>query len=69
MNLTPCLLCEKAVVYKSIYYAPTSTTLAKGSYLAIAATYGSNFEGHSYGGIICDDCLDYAIQSKRVIVK
>jgi len=65
MALTPCLLCEKAVVY----YAPTTQTLAMGSYLAIVATYGSNFEGHSYGAIICDGCLDNAIQSKRVILK
>jgi len=65
MSLTPCLLCERAVVY----YAATTQTLAKGSHLTIVAAYGSNFEGHSYGAIICDDCLDYAIQSKRVIVK
>lgn len=65
MSLTPCLICEKAVVY----YAPTTQTLAKGSYLAIVSSYGSNFEGHAYGAIICDDCLDHAIQSKRVIIK
>jgi hypothetical protein len=65
MSLTPCLICEKAVVY----YAPTTQTLAKASYLAIVSAYGSNFEGHSYGALICDECLDHAIQSKKVTLK
>jgi hypothetical protein len=65
MSLTPCLLCEKAVVY----YAPTTQTVAAASYLSIISTYPSNFDGHAYGAIICDDCLDHAIQSKRVVIK
>lgn len=65
MSLTPCLICEKAV----IYYAPTTRTVAAASYLSIISTYPSNFDGQAYGAIICDDCLDNAIQSRKVIVK
>jgi hypothetical protein len=65
MSLTPCLICDKAVVY----YAPTTQTLAAASYLSILPTYPSNFDGYAYGAVICDACLDHAIQSKKVILK
>lgn len=63
MSLTPCMLCEKAIVY----YAPLTKTLNSASYINIHSKYGSIFEGHQYTGIICDDCLDHLIQSNKVL--
>ena len=65
--LTPCLICEKAVTYlwgKDI--AGTSTNLNGASDVTIIAWYGSEFDMNEYSAIICDECLDKAIQSKRV---
>ena len=62
-ELVPCIVCEKAVVY----YAKTTGTLAAATYIAIHPTYPSNFDGNLYNGIICDQCLDNAIQSKRLL--
>lgn len=64
-GLVPCLTCEKAVVY----YAPTTQTLSAASYMSIIPTYPSNFDGQAFGAIICDDCVDKAIQSKMLIIK
>jgi hypothetical protein len=65
MNLTPCLICDKAVLCSG----STTSTLANASYLAIVPSYPSNYYGNAYGAIICDDCLDHSIQSKKVTLK
>ena len=61
--LTPCLICEKAVVY----YVPETRTLSAASYLSIKPTYPSNFENYQYSAIVCDDCMDHLIQSNKVL--
>lgn len=62
--LTPCIICEKAVIYEfdNIY----SSNLNSGSWLDIESGYGSVFDNNIYRAIICDECLDKVIQSKRV---
>ena len=37
------------------------------AYMYIVAGYGSNFDMNEYQAIICDDCLDKAIQRNRVM--
>lgn len=65
--LTPCIICEKAVTYLwSNEQAEHSTNLASASNITINAWYGSEFDTNEYSAIICDECLDAAIQSKRV---
>jgi hypothetical protein len=66
-ELTPCMICEKAVIYLW-----NETNKFKGENLNGAAWthiypgYGSNFDLHRYIAVICDDCIDAAIQSKRI---
>lgn len=63
MTLTPCIICEKAV----IYYAFVTQTLSSASHITIKSTYPSDFQDNQYTGIICDDCLDHLIQSNKVL--
>ncbi len=63
-NLTPCLICEKAIVY--LWDLKNSTNLNGGSDIKIMSSYGSIFDCNEYHAVICDDCLDEAIQKKRV---
>lgn len=66
-ELTPCIICEKAVMYLwNNETANEATNLDGASNVAIIAWYGSNFDMNEYHAIICDQCLDAAIQSKRV---
>jgi hypothetical protein len=68
-NLTPCLICEKAVVYlwrEDIIEGEPPTNLDGASYLRIIASYGSIFDCNEYQAIICDDCLEQAVQRRRV---
>jgi hypothetical protein len=63
--LIPCLICEKAVIYLwPELEKPTNLNSACDVY--IQGDYGSNFDMLKYEAIICDECLDKAIQSKRV---
>lgn len=65
--LTPCLLCEKAVLYLlNDPNAQSSTNLNGASDIRIIACAGSEFDSNEYRAVICDDCLDKAIQAKRV---
>lgn len=67
--LTPCLICEKAVVYlwpEDIIKTKPPTNLDGGSNVKIIAWYGSIFDCNEYHAIICDDCLEQAIQRRRV---
>jgi hypothetical protein len=67
--LTPCLICEKAVVYlwsKDVIAGADATNLNNASDVRILAWYGSIFDCNEYHAVICDDCLDKAIQRNRV---
>jgi hypothetical protein len=66
-QLTPCLICEKAVIYLwPEEIAHTAENLDGASNIQIIAGYGSMFDLNEYAAIICDDCLDKAIQARRV---
>lgn len=66
--LTPCLICEKAVMYLwGNENAGTSSNLNGAADISIIAWYGSQFDMNEYAAIICDDCLDKAIQKRRVV--
>lgn len=66
--LTPCLICEKAVIYLWPEELVGDTTNLDGaSNLRIIASYGSIFDCNEYQAIICDDCLDKAVQRNRVL--
>ena len=67
--LTPCIVCEKAVMYlwdKNLTNEQTNN-LDGGAYMNIMPSYGSVFDMNEYEAIICDDCLDKAIQRNRVV--
>lgn len=67
--LTPCLICEKAVVYlwnENVVAGSESTNLHNASDITIMSWYGSSFDMNEYHAVICDECLDAAIQRKRV---
>jgi hypothetical protein len=67
-ELTPCLVCEKAVMYlwKELVDLDAEN-LDGGIYMTMIAGYGSQFDMNEYQAIICDDCLDKAIQRNRVL--
>lgn len=68
--LTPCLICEKAVVYlwpdQKFDDGQQITNLNDAVDVRIVGNYGSRFDTNIYEAIICDDCMDKLIQSKRV---
>ncbi len=67
--LTPCLICEKAVMYlwpEDLIKDEPTTNLDGASNVIIYASYGSIFDCNEYAAIICDDCLEQAIQRRRV---
>jgi hypothetical protein len=64
INLTPCIVCEKAVV--RLWDHTDASNLNSASYLHYFGDYGSGFDENEYQAVICDDCLDNAIQSKKV---
>lgn len=65
--LTPCLICEKAVIYLWPEELAGGTTNLDGACdVTIMASYGSEFDMNEYTAIICDECLDKAIQRNRV---
>ena len=63
-DLTPCFICEKAVIY--LWKDKDATNLDGASNVKIFSWYGSVFDANEYHAVICDDCLDSAIQSRRV---
>jgi len=67
-ELTPCLICEKAVIHLwPEELAGESSNLDGASDVIIYGSYGSVFDCNQYQAIICDDCLDKAIQRNRVL--
>jgi hypothetical protein len=69
-ELTPCILCEKAIIHlwpEDLIESGATNNLDSAAYMYIIAGYGSNFDMNEYQAIICDDCLDKAIQRNRVI--
>lgn len=66
--LIPCLICEKAVIYLwPEELAPTAENLDGACDIQIAGSYGSDYDTSVFKAIICDECMDKAIQSRRVI--
>ena len=66
-QLTPCLICEKAIMYLwGDEHRTESTNLNGAADVMITAWYGSNFDMNQYHALICDQCIDAAIQSKRI---
>ena len=66
--LTPCLICEKAVVYLwDTEVAGETENLYGACDVDITGSYGSDYDTCLYRANICDECMDKAIQSKRVI--
>lgn len=67
-ELTPCLICEKAVIYLWKELKDIEAENLDGAvYMIMVAGYGSVFDMNEYQAIICDDCLDKAIQRNRVL--
>ena len=69
-ELTPCLICEKAVLYlwrEDIIEGDPPTNLDYAANVTIFASFGSIFDMNEYQAIICDDCLDKAVQRNRVL--
>lgn len=67
-NLTPCLICEKAVIYLWKELVDIEAENLDGAvYMNLIAGYGSIFDMNEYQAIICDDCLDKAIQRNKVL--
>lgn len=67
-ELTPCLICEKAVIYLWQELKDIEAENLDGAvYMVMVAGYGSVFDMNEYQAIICDDCLDKAIQRNRVL--
>jgi hypothetical protein len=67
-NLTPCLICEKAVIYLWKELIDIEAENLDGAvYMTMVAGYGSVFDMNEYQAIICDDCLDKAIQRNRIL--
>jgi hypothetical protein len=72
-NLTPCIICEKAIIYlwedtDTYGFKNKSTNLSNACNVYIQGSYGSSFDLTSYEGVICDECLDQIIQSKRLSI-
>ena len=67
-DLTPCLVCEKAVIYLWKELVDIEAENLDGAvYMNLLAGYGSIFDMNEYQAIICDDCLDKAIQRNKVL--
>jgi hypothetical protein len=69
-ELTPCIVCEKAVIYlwkEDMIEAGPTSNLNGAVYMNLMGSYGSIFDMNEYQAIICDDCLDKAIQRNRVL--
>jgi hypothetical protein len=65
--LTPCLICEKAVIYLwTEEQAGDATNLNDAVDFEITGSYGSRFDTNIYHAVMCDDCLEEAIQKRRV---
>lgn len=67
-ELTPCLVCEKAVIYLWKELVNIEAENLDGAvYMNLLAGYGSMFDMNEYEAIICDECLDKAIQRNKVL--
>lgn len=66
---TPCLICEKALMYLELGEEKIKSTdmIHNASNFRIVCNYGSEFDTNVYEAVICDECLDKAIQRRRVV--
>ena len=64
LTLTPCIVCTKAVMNMSLH----SKSLRCATSIIIKPSYPSDFEDHQYIAIICDACLEQAIQNNKVLI-
>jgi len=63
-NITPCIICESSV----LLVEGSNYRFKNASKLVIHAHQPSNFENHTYEGIICDSCMDKLIQSNKLLI-
>jgi len=68
---TPCIVCEKALAYVELGVDKVKypDCIVNGTNFDVVAGYGSDFDGHCYEAVICDECLDKAIQKSQVVIK
>ena len=64
-ELTPCIICEKAVIYLWPENQ-NATNLSSAANVSIQAFYGSDHDTAEFAGIVCDTCLDRLVQNKRL---
>jgi hypothetical protein len=64
-DLTPCMICEKAVIYLW-QESPQATNLNSACDVKIIGNYGSDFDTSEFEAIICDECVSKLISSKRL---
>jgi hypothetical protein len=67
---TPCIVCEKALSYAEIGFDKVKyhDCINNGTNFFVYGGWGSDFDGNKYEAVICDDCLDKAIQKSQVLV-
>lgn len=62
-ELTPCIICETSV----LRVEGSHVRLKNACKFTLHAHQPSNFENHTYEGIICDSCIDKLIQSNKLL--
>lgn len=67
---TPCIVCEKALIYLELGVSKSKDTdvINNGNNFTIIGGYGSSFDTGVYEAVICDECLDKAIQRRQIQV-
>ncbi len=63
------MICEKAVIYlwpEDLSRDSSPTNLSGASDVTIISWYGSVFDCNEYAAVICDECVDKLVQSKRL---
>lgn len=62
-ELTPCIICETSV----LRVEGSHVRLKNACKFILHGHQPSNFENHTYEGIICDSCIDKLIQSNKLL--
>ena len=67
----PCIICEKSLFYVNINGTKYADCVHNANTFIIIPGYGSDFDSQEtrYHAIICDACLDTAIQKNRVLIQ
>jgi hypothetical protein len=60
-----CIICDKEIEYL-FKDMEEYTNLSNAADIKIICAYGSSFDTHDFDAIICDDCLEKAVNSKKV---